>query len=122
MCFMQSNSLTTTRSSSHTAFPFIHQIPLLLIGLFYYYYLPPHFRFGLKVAPSFSFWAESCPRTFVLTCFSSSCKSVEKIFSRVYAYPPRPPNFCGFVVPVMKQAVKMYCLTCEFFFFVSNIN
>ena len=32
-------------------------------------------------------------------------------------YTPRPPaNFCRFVL-LMKQAVKMYCLTCEFFCF-----
>ena len=31
------------------------------------------------------------PPTFILGCFSSSCKSVEKIFSRVYP-PPDPPK------------------------------
>ena len=45
------------------------------------------------------------PPTFVLGCFSSSCKSVEKKFFR--GHTSRPLNFCRFVVPLMKQAVKL---------------
>ena len=58
---------------------------------------PPHFRFELF------FQFEQIRR--------------EKIFEGI---PPRPPNFRRFVVHVMKQVVKMFYMTCEFFF-VSNI-
>ena len=33
---------------------------------------------------------------------------------------PNPPNFCRFVVPLMKQAMKMHCLTCGYFFCVKH--
>ena len=39
-------------------------------------------------------------------------------------YPPTRPlqNFCRFVVPLMKQTVKMYCLTCELFCFKHRLT
>ena len=59
-----------------------------------------------KVAPSpLSFWA----------VFPVRANPFGKIF-RGYTL-PTPPNFCRLVVPLMKQAKKMHCLTCEYFFF-----
>ena len=75
----------------------------------------------VAVAPPGGARGESCPSTFVLGCFSSLCKSVEKKFS--WEHPPDlPPNFCWFFVPLMKQAVKMHCLICDFICFKHKLT
>ena len=61
---------------------------------------------GGQVAPPLSF----------LAVFSVRANPL-RIFFEGTVFPPDPPNFCRFVVPQKKQAVKMYCLTCEFFLF-----
>ena len=60
---------------------------------------------GGQVAPPLSFWA----------VFPARANPLRNFF-RGYT----PPNVCRFVVPLMKQAMKMHCLTCEYFFCVKH--
>ena len=82
---------------------------------------PPPFKklYLQSVAPPGGQEGKFAPTLLFRAVFAVRANPLRK-FCPGYTPDPPPPNFCRFVVPLIKQAMKMRRLTCEYFFCVKH--